>query len=211
MTTKLKDPASALTHMSFAVLSIPVTVFLLLLSPHNVVYIVSFAIFGAALFLLYTASTVYHAVKASEKTQNVLRKIDHMMIFVLISGTYTPICLIPLFGAWGFTLLGVVWGMTILGILFKLFWIDAPRWIGTALYVIMGWAVVVAFVPLADSIPLGGLVLLISGGIAYTLGAAIYAFKWPRIKSKVFGFHEVFHIFVMAGSALHILLMFLYI
>lgn len=213
MFKKMKDPISALTHMAGAIIAIPLTVLLILkaVHEHSVVGIVSFSIFGAALICLYTASTVYHMLPISEKASLVLKRIDHMMIFVLIAGTYTPICLIPLRGAWGYSLLALVWSIAIAGILLKAFWIDAPRWLSTTIYIVMGWLVLIAFVPLVKSLPLGAILLLTLGGITYTLGGIIYAIKWPKLNFKYFGFHEIFHLFVLGGSAFHTCLMFFYI
>lgn len=213
MTRKIKDPVSCITHMFGAVLSVPIMVVLIVQAAFNATpwHIVSFAIFGAALFLLYSASTVYHMLNISEKVNKLLRKIDHMMIFVLIAGTYTPVCLIPMRGPWGITILCLIWGIAIGGIVLKALWINAPRALTSSIYVGMGWLVVVAFVPLIKSMPLIGVLLLIGGGLMYTAGALIYALKWPPFKNKWFGFHEVFHVFVLAGSAFHIILMFIVI
>lgn len=213
MFKKMKDPVSSLTHLIGAVISIPCTIFLVYNAYHNatMVHVVSFIIFGIALFLLYSASAVYHMLPIPEKASEILRRIDHMMIFVLIAGTYTPICLIPLRGAWGWTLLSLVWGIAILGIILKAVWIDAPRKLSTAIYLIMGWLAVLVFYPLVNALPLAAILLLIAGGIIYSLGAVIYAVKWPKFSFKFFGFHELFHLFVLGGSACHIVLMFKYI
>lgn len=210
---KIKDPVSSLTHMLFAILAIPCTILLLYYAGKyaTVWHIVSFAIFGVSLLLLYSASTVYHMLSLSEKATKLLKKIDHMMIFILIAGSYTPICLIPLRGIWGWSLLILVWGMAIAGIFLKAFWIDAPRWLGTLIYVVMGWSVIIAFYPLVKTIPIGGVILLALGGITYTIGAVIYALKWPKFHFKMFGFHELFHLFVMGGTVFHVIFMFKYI
>jgi len=211
MIKRIKDPVSSLTHLLGAALSVPCTVFLIIRACGFAVWhVVSFAVFGAALFLLYTASGVYHMLSISEKATSILRRIDHMMIFVLIAGTYTPICLIPLRGAWGFTLFGLVWGLAGFGIALKALWLNAPRKLSTAVYLIMGWIVIIAFYPLVKALPIGAVVLLVAGGVSYSLGAVIYALKWPS-GFKFFGFHELFHLFVLGGSALHIILMFRYI
>ena len=134
-----------------------------------------------------------------------------MMIFVLIAGSYTPVCLINLRGKTGWTLLALVWAFALGGIILKAIWINAPRWLSTAIYVIMGWLIVFAFYPLEKAVPIGGIVLLAGGGIIYTLGAVIYAVKWPKLNFKMFGFHEIFHLFVMAGTAMHTAFMFAYV
>jgi len=209
----IKDPVSCLTHMAGAIASIVGLVFLLTkaISLGTPTHIVGFSIFGASLILLYTASTVYHMLDISDKVNLILRKIDHMMIFVLIAGTYTPICITALKGSWGFTLLAIIWTIGILGIILKLFWMDAPRWFSTAIYTAMGWLIVIAIYPLSKVLPTGALVYMGLGGVFYTVGAVIYGLKWPKINFKHFGFHEIFHIFVLAGSTSHFLMVYNYL
>ncbi len=210
---RIKEPVNALTHFLGFLLSIPILIIFLKKASEeaSIVSVIAFLIFGISLLLLYGASTIYHTLRISEKGTAFLRRVDHMMIFVLIAGTYTPVCLIPLRGKWGWTLLICVWTFAIAGILLKIFWLNAPRWFSTLLYVVMGWLVLIAFVPLEKAIPISGIVLLAAGGIVYTIGAVIYAVKWSKLKLKYFGFHEIFHLFVMGGSALHILFMFQYV
>lgn len=210
---QIKEPINAFTHFLGFLMSIPIMITLTMKAYQNasLLSVIAFLIFGISLLLLYGASTIYHTLNISQKGTALLRHIDHMMIFVLIAGTYTPVCLIPLRGKWGWTLFIAVWGFAFAGILLKIFWLNAPRWFSTLLYVVMGWLVLVAFVPLERAIPIGGIVLLASGGIVYTIGAVIYAVKWSKLKLKYFGFHEIFHLFVMGGSALHVLFMFQYV
>ncbi len=210
---QIKEPINAFTHFLGFLMSIPIMITLTMKAYQNasLLSVIAFLIFGISLLLLYGASTIYHTLNISQKGTALLRRIDHMMIFVLIAGTYTPVCLIPLRGKWGWTLFIAVWGFAFAGILLKIFWLNAPRWFSTLLYVVMGWFVLVAFVPLERAIPIGGIVLLASGGIVYTIGAVIYAVKWSKLKLKYFGFHEIFHLFVMGGSALHVLFMFQYV
>lgn len=210
---QIKEPINAFTHFLGFLMSIPIMITLTMKAYQNasLLSVIAFLIFGISLLLLYGASTIYHTLNISQKGTALLRRIDHMMIFVLIAGTYTPVCLIPLRGKWGWTLFIAVWGFAFAGILLKIFWLNAPRWFSTLLYVVMGWLVLVAFVPLERAIPIGGIVLLASGGIVYTIGAVIYAVKWSKLKLKYFGFHEIFHLFVMGGSALHVLFMFQYV
>ncbi len=205
----IKDPVSALTHMLGAVLSV---VGLVLLVYQSVVYgkpihVAAFAVYGASMVLLYAASSLYHAVKASQRWTLVLRKIDHSMIYVLIAGTYTPLCLVALQGAWRWGLLVGIWSLALLGIAGKVFWFGLPRWVSTLLYGGMGWLVVIAIAPLLEAISLYGVVWLALGGVLYTVGAVIYGLKWPKLPWKTFGFHETFHIFVLAGSAAHFWMM----
>ena len=166
--------------------------------------IVSFTIFGVALVLLYLFSTLYHLLNLGEKGTNVFRKFDHMMIYVLIAATYTPICLGPLRGPWGWSIFGVVWGLAVLGIILTAVWIKAPRWLTTSIYVGMGWLVVIMAYPLLKTFQelnaLPSLLWLLAGGIFYTIGGVIYGLKKAPFTTKHFGFHEIFHIFVMLGS-----------
>jgi len=213
MSIKVKDPVSGFSHLGGAVLSVIGLYFLIRYAVANgtVWHIVSFSVFGASLILLYAASSIYHLLVVSERSSVILRKIDHMMIYVLIAGTYTPVCLIPLRGGWGWSLLISIWGIAMTGIILKILWFNAPRWLSTLFYIIMGWLIAIAFVPLVRTMPVVAVLWLIAGGLLYTIGAIIYGTKWPRLKSKVFGFHEVFHIFVLYGSFCHFWLMFRYV
>ncbi|RBP44814.1 PAQR family membrane homeostasis protein TrhA [Garciella nitratireducens] len=209
----IKDPGSAITHCIGILLSIFGTALLLRFSliQGTLRHIISFSIYGGSLVLLYTASTVYHTLDISSKITEILRKIDHMMIFVLIAGTYTPICLIALKGVWRWGMLIAIWLLAFVGIFVKAFWMGAPRWLSTLFYTLMGWLAIVAIVPLIHSLPTGGIVWLILGGLFYSIGALIYGLKRPRLPFKHFGFHEVFHVFVLLGSFCHYLVMFQYV
>ncbi|HQL35935.1 MAG TPA: hemolysin III family protein [Bacillota bacterium] len=213
MKMRVKDPFSGFSHLAGAILSVAGLCLLVYYASMNgtVWHIVSFSIFGASLILLYTASSIYHLLSVSEKGTRVLRKIDHMMIYILIAGTYTPVCLIPLRGGWGWSLLISIWGIAMAGIILKVLWFNAPRWLYTLFYLLMGWLIVIAFVPLVRTMPIAAMLWLIAGGLLYTVGAIIYGTKWPKLKSKVFGFHEVFHVFVLYGSFCHFWMMFRYI
>ncbi|MFZ5814830.1 MAG: PAQR family membrane homeostasis protein TrhA [Bacillota bacterium] len=201
-----RDPASALTHLLGALLSAAGLVLLLVAAQRGSIWhLLSFAIFGITLILLYTTSTLYHALRLSEQGIRTLRKLDHGAIFLLIAGTYTPFCLIPLRGPWGWALLGTIWGLAAAGIVVKAFWMGAPRWLSTLLYVLMGWLVLIAFVPLVRSAPREAVAWLVAGGLIYTLGAVIYALKWPNLWPGRFDFHAVWHLFVMGGSISHFL------
>jgi len=210
---KFKDPVSGLTHLGGAFLSIAGLVVLIRYAQRfaTVKHIVAFAVFGAALILLYTSSAIYHLLKVPEKINTLLRRIDHMMIYVLIAGTYTPVCVIGLTGAWGLSMLITVWTLAATGIILTVVWFGAPRWLTTAVYLLMGWLVIIAFYPLIHSLPVGGITWLVVGGLLYTIGGVIYGFKWPRINSRWFGFHEIFHLFVIGGSLGHFWLMFRYL
>lgn len=206
----LKDPVSALTHLLGAILSVIGTV-VLVLQPSNPLHMLALFIFGSSLILLYTASTIYHALDISEVTNLNLRKIDHLMIYILIAGTYTPMCIIALPGAWGMGLLIGIWVIALAGVALTLLWFEAPRWLTTSIYIVMGWLVVIASVPLKENISLNGLLWLIAGGVLYTIGGIIYGTKRPHITFLVFGFHEIFHVFVLGGSLCHYILMLKYV
>ena len=173
--------------------------------------VVSLVIFGVSLILLYTASTLYHWLPLSERGTMLLRKFDHVMIFLLIAGTYTPICLVALRGPWGWSLFGCVWVLALLGMGFKIIWFNTYRWLSTAIYIGMGWLAVVAIWPLVQRVPLAGLGWMLAGGVFYTVGAVIYGRKRPDPWPKVFGFHELFHVFVLLGSISHFWMIYHYI
>ncbi|MBI6872178.1 PAQR family membrane homeostasis protein TrhA [Clostridium aciditolerans] len=213
MFAKLREPISGLTHLFGVFASIVGLVILIVYSAtqNSIWHIVTFSIFGASLILLYSASSIYHLASVSQKAINILRRVDHSMIYLLIAGSYTPICLIALRGAWGWSIFGTIWGLTIIGIIIKNFWFNAPRWLSTLFYIFMGWLVIIAIYPLNKVFSPGAMAWLFAGGIAYTIGGVIYATKWPKINLKYFGFHEIFHIFVLAGSFCHYWLMFKYV
>jgi hemolysin III len=164
---------------------------------------VAFGIFGLSLIALYSASALYHLLPLSPAGTARLRRLDHMMIFVLIAGTYTPFCLLALDGAWRVGLLALVWSLAMCGILFKLFWIGAPRWLSVALYLGMGWVAVIAAPALFQAVPPRGIAWVLGGGLVYSVGAIVYGLRRPNLVPGVFGFHELWHLFVVAGSACH--------
>ena len=173
-------------------------------------HVVSFTIFGTTLFLMYTASSLYHGLKISKKVLRVFRQIDHIMIFWVIAGSYTPICLVPLRGPWGWSILGTIWGIAILGTGLKIFAMAVPRWFSTLIYLGMGWLCVVAIYPLVKILEPAGLFWLAAGGMFYSIGAVVYSIKKPDPFPTVFGFHEIWHLFVLLGSASHFWLVFKY-
>jgi len=160
-------------------------------------------VYGVSMVFMFTASALYHGFKQTEDSQSLWRRLDHLAIFFMIAGSYTPICWLHLQGAWRWSILGTQWGFVLLGLVFKLFFIRAPRWITAAIYVIMGWVLVIPMQRLLASWDAAETALLLSGGIAYTLGAVIYALKRPNPWPGLFGFHEIFHIAVVIGAALH--------
>lgn len=215
MKQHIKDPGSAITHFVGMLMAIFASIPLLLKAAHepSPIYFVSLAIYAASLILLYAASTTYHTFDKSEKINTILKKIDHMMIFVLIAGTYTPVCLLVLDRKVGVPLLALVWGIAIVGILIKAFWVYCPKWVSSVLYIGMGWTCVLAFTQILNSLPRAAFLWLLAGGIIYTVGGVIYALKLPIFnnKHKNFGSHEIFHLFVMGGSACHFIVMYAYL
>ncbi|GAA0179536.1 hemolysin III family protein [Clostridium sediminicola] len=209
----IREPINSITHLFGIVLSAIGLVFLLISSINSgdSIKIISSIVFSFGLIGLYSASTIYHWYIASEKTIEILRKVDHSMIYILIAATYTPICLITLKGLTGYILLTVVWSLGIIGIVLKLLWLNAPRWLYTSFYLILGWAAIFVIYPLYKILPTAGLMLLFAGGISYSVGAVFYATKSERIKIWKFGFHEIFHIFILIGSLTHYLMIYKYV
>jgi hemolysin III len=164
---------------------------------------VAFGIFGLSLIALYSASTLYHLLPLSPAGIARLRRVDHMAIFVLIAGTYTPFCLLALDGAWRMGLLSVIWVLAMCGVSFKVFWMGAARWLSVALYLGMGWVAVIAAPALLRAVPVGGMAWVLGGGLTYSAGALVYGLKRLNPVPGVFGFHELWHLFVVAGSACH--------
>jgi hemolysin III len=164
---------------------------------------VAFGIFGSSLIALYTASALYHLLPLSPAGVARLRRVDHISIFLLIAGTYTPFCVLALDGIWRVGLLAVVWGLAVCGILLKIFWMDTPRWLSVALYLGMGWVAVFAAPALFRAVPIWGMAWVLAGALLYSAGALIYGLRRPNPAPGVFGFHELWHLFVLAGSACH--------
>jgi len=213
LNTDKKEITSALTHLGGAVFAVAGILFFLFTNKiSNLITAVAFLIFGISMFLLYSTSTAYHFIdKSKQKAKLIMRKFDHIMIFVFVAGSYTPICLLVLNNYIGYRLLAAVWSVTIIGTFIKLFKINTPNWFSSVLYIGMGWMAVMVFSPLVKSMPLGGLAWLIAGGLFYTVGGVIYGIKKPNISKKYFGFHELFHIFVLAGSFCHYIMMYFYV
>ncbi|MDC3412311.1 hemolysin III family protein [Aquibacillus sp. 3ASR75-11] len=214
MGTYIREPINGFTHLFGAVLSIFGLYALItkaIETTTSVLPIVAVSIFGISMILLYAASATYHLVVASDKTIAFLRKIDHSMIYVLIAGTYTPLTLITLGGKTGWILFIVIQSLALLGVAYKLIWFHSPRWLSTGLYISMGWIVVFFVAPLADSIRTTGILLLIGGGIIYTIGGIIYWLKPSFLSFKQMGFHEIFHLFILTGSLAHFLSIYFYV
>ncbi|MBR5338048.1 MAG: hemolysin III family protein [Lachnospiraceae bacterium] len=215
MKISLKDPGSAITHflgIVFAILAMPPLLMRAAIWPDRT-HLIALSVFITSMLMLYSASTIYHSVDRSEKVNRVLRKMDHIMIFYLIAGSYTPICLIVLKGTFGLVLLSVVWGIAILGTFIKALWITCPKWFSSVLYIAMGWVVVIAFGPILHTMPAQGIFWLVAGGVLYTIGGVIYAVvaKTFNDRHPNFGTHEIFHLFVLAGSICHFIMMYSYV
>lgn len=201
----LREPVNGLTHGVGALLSVVALVVLVREATEqgHLGAVVGTGIFGASLILLYSASALYHLLPVSERGIAILRRIDHSMIYVLIAGTYSPVLLGALEGAWGWGLFGLVWGLALVGILLKIFWFGTPRWLTVLFYVGLGLLVVPMLPLLLDVLPSRSLLWIAIGGAFYLVGAAIYGFRWPKLLPGRFGFHELWHLFVMAGSSSH--------
>lgn len=212
---KVNDPGSAITHFIGMLMAVFAAMPLLIkaASHPDGIHILSLAIFILSMILLYTASTVYHTFGSTAYKHRRLRKFDHMSIYVLIAGTYTPICLIVLGGRSGIFMLTLIWGLAVLGIAIAGLWITCPKWLSSVIYIAMGWVCVLAFTQIINSLPLAGFLWLLAGGIIYTVGGIIYALKLPIFnnKHKNFGSHEIFHLFCIGGSVCHFMLMYLYV
>lgn len=204
-------PWSAFTHGAGALLAALGTALLLLRARQtggSVLHYATFSIYGASMILLYLASTLYHCVNTTVRGRVALRKLDHSSIYLLIAGTYTPICLLPLRGPWGWSLFGTIWALALLGLALSLLWINAPRQVTAGIYIFMGWLAIVAIYPLSRTLGARGLFWLLLGGVIYTAGGVLYALKWPGRGNPRFGCHEIFHVFILLGSICHFLLMY---
>ncbi len=215
MQITIREPGSAITHFIGMMMAVFGAVPLLVKAgvtsgPLN---FASMTVFMASMVLLYGCSAAYHSVNLSGKALTFFRKLDHMMIFVLIAGSYTPVCLIVLGGRSGFTLLALVWGIALAGMAVKACWITCPKWFSSMIYIAMGWVCLPVFGRLLSSLPAAAFFWLLAGGLIYTAGGIVYALKLPLFDSRhrFFGSHEIFHLFVMAGSACHFIFMYCYV
>lgn len=214
-TRKIKEPGSAITHFIGMLMAVAAATPLILKagSGINKGHIAAVVIFIVSMILLYGASTSYHTFDISEKVNKVLKKLDHAMIFVLIAGTYTPLCVIGLGDRPGYLLLTTIWSIAALGITFKIFWVTCPKWVSSVMYIIMGWLCMVAAPFLIKNLGGSAFAWLLTGGIIYTIGGVIYALKGKKFnqKHKSFGTHEIFHLFCLGGSFCHFMLVYLYL
>lgn len=216
MQITIREPGSAITHFIAMMMTVFAATPLLIkaaLSSDGKITLLALGIFCISMILLYGASATYHSLNISGKALRIFRKIDHMMIFVLIAGSYTPVCLIILGGKLGYTLLSVVWGIALFGMILKACWVTCPKWFSSVIYIAMGWVCLGVFGTLWNVLPHAAFGWLLAGGIIYTIGGVIYALKLPIFngKHKFFGSHEIFHLFVMGGSICHFIFMYLYV
>ncbi len=203
MIKKLREPVNSLTHWVGAILALIGLIALLIIGWSTPAKIISLTIYGLSLIAMFSASATYHMVRVKDKALVIFRKIDHSAIFLLIAGTYTPFCVNAFEGFWKWGMLSIIWSLALIGIIVKVFYIKAPRWLNTGIYLIMGWLCVGAAGQMLAVLPVWVFGWLIAGGVIYSLGAVVYMTKIFNFKPGVFGFHEIWHIFVMLAAAAH--------
>ena len=201
-------PWSAITHGIGALLALLGTIALLIRSWGSPAHFWAFAVYGASMVCLYTASTLYHCINTSVRGRLALRKYDHCSIYLLIAGSYTPVCLLALASPQGKILCGAVWALAVAGLVLTLAWIDCPRWLTSAVYLFMGWMALGAIGSIIRALPADGMFALVLGGILYSIGGVLYAVKWPGRNNPRFGCHEIFHVFILLGSLCHYWMMY---
>lgn len=204
---RVREPFCGWSHLCGVVLSIAGLLALMSLSYTRPWHFVGFLTYGVSLVTLYTASTLYHSLPVTPRRLEQLLVFDQVAIYLLIAGTYTPLCLISLRGPVGWTLLGVVWGIALVGSTLRIAWRSAPIWLPVVLYLLMGWLCVAAYRPLSHVLPGEALGWLLAGGLVYTAGTVVFATQRPRLWPGTFSSHELWHLFVLAGSACHFVLM----
>jgi hemolysin III len=203
MTLKLREPVNGLTHLGGAIAAFFGLITMLITGWGVTTKVVSVLVYGFGLISMFSASATYHMAKVKPAVLQTLRKLDHSAIFLLIAGTYTPFCLIAFTGFWRWGLLSIIWAIAVIGIVVKIFYVNAPRWLNALIYVIMGWLCVMAAPQMPAALPINAMVWLIVGGVVYTLGAVVYATKLFNFVPGKFGFHEVWHIFVLLAALAH--------
>jgi hemolysin III len=208
---KLREPVNGLTHLAAAILSLFGLVALLAIGHDSLVKVLALFIYGCSLVLMFSASAAYHLVDAGPRPMLGLRKLDHTSIYFLIAGTYTPICLRYFSGFWAWGVLVIIWSLALVGIVVKLFIVKAPRGLTAGIYLVMGWLCLMAIRQMLLFMPTGALIWLLLGGLFFTVGAVVYIAKKPDFFPGVFGFHEVWHIFVILGCLSHYILIAAYV
>ncbi len=203
MIKRLREPVNGLTHFFASIAAAAGTLALVVLGWGNLAKELALAVYGTSLVLLFAASSAYHMIKAGPRLLPVLRQLDHSAIYLLIAGTYTPFCILAFSGFWKWGLLSIIWSLAAIGIVVKIFSMHAPRWFSAGTYVVMGWLCLAAVSQMLQALPPGALIWLTAGGIIYTLGAVVYITRTLDFLPGRFGFHEVWHIFVILGAAAH--------
>ena len=214
MYKNLREPINSITHFVGAGLSFIALIAMLVkvaISDPSVISILSVTIFGISLTLLYATSGTYHGIISTEKVIKFFQKLDHSMIFILIAGSYAPFCLISIGDKFGFTMFLIMITLAIVGIIFKLCWFNCPCWVDSVMYIGMGWIALFMIKPLAAILPGISLFWLVLGGILYTIGGIIYATKSKKLTIGNWGFHEIFHIFILLGSLSHFICIYTYV
>jgi len=203
MVKKIREPVNSLTHWAGAILALTGLIALLIIGWSTPAKNISILVYGISLIAMFSASATYHMVRAKDKVLLILRKLDHSAIYLLIAGTYTPFCVNAFDGFWKWGMLSIIWSLAAIGIIIKVFYIKAPRWLNAGIYVVMGWLCMGAAGQMLATLPTWVFAWLLAGGILYTLGAAVYITKFFNFRPGVFGFHEVWHIFVILAAAAH--------
>jgi hemolysin III len=203
MWKKIREPVNSLTHWGGALLALAGSIVLLIVGWGAPAKIISLTIYGVSLIAMFSASATYHMVRVKDRALEIFRKVDHAAIYFLIAGTYTPFCVNAFDGFWKWGMLSIIWSLAVIGIVVKIFYIRAPRWLNAGIYVAMGWLSVGAAGQFLAALPVWVLGWLIAGGVIYTLGAVVYSTKIFNFKPDVFGFHEMWHIFVLLAAAAH--------
>ena len=211
MSLNMKEPVNTWTHFIAFMAAIVGLVFLIVMSKGDVLKLVTMTIYGLSMILLYGASSIYHWIRTTPQKELLLKKIDHIAIYFLIAGSYTPVFYYGLDGAWRWAMLISVWSLAVLGMALKLWLIRAPRYVSAGFYVSLGWIALVPFFQLTKHLQVGAIILMAVGGVLYTIGAVIYATKIFDFFPKRFGFHEIFHLFIAAGSIVHFIMILIYI
>ena len=214
MNKYLREPVNGLTHLIGAILSLIgfIAMIIKVISTNgSPIEYLAICLFGFGMILLYSASATYHSVISSDKVIMKLKKLDHSMIFMLILGSYAPFCLVDLHNSIGYALFAAVAIASVIGIIFKLLWVTCPRWLSSVIYITVGWFAAFAIYPLSQVLAKPSLILLVLGGVLYSIGGIIYALKKDSIKIGVFGSHEIFHIFIMLGTLCHFISIFVYV
>jgi hemolysin III len=203
MFRNIREPVNSLTHWVAALLALVGLIALLIVGWGTPVKVISLVIYGASLIFLFSASATYHTVNRKDKVLEVFRKVDHAAIFLLIAGTYTPFCVNAFTGFWQWGMLSVIWSLALIGVLVKVFYIHSPRWLNAGIYVVMGWLGIAAAGQMFMALPVWVISWLVAGGVIYTLGAVVYSTKMFNFVPGVFGFHEIWHIFVILAALAH--------